>query len=153
MSTLPPNDSLRRILLIDDSPIALRSLRTVLSLHPAWEIVGEAASGPDGLALFQQKNPDVVIVDFQMPGMSGIEVGREIRKSRAKVLLILFTLHMGSELERMAAEAGFDTVLSKSAPYPIVAIIEKMRADRSSAEQMQDTVHATDGEKAGRRSR
>ena len=119
----------QRILLIDDSPIALKALRTVLGLRPSWEIVGEAESGKQGLELFGQKNPNVVIVDFQMPGMNGMEVGREIRWSGSKVLLILFTLHAGPEVERMAAEAGFDAVLSKSAPYPIVAIIERMQND------------------------
>ena len=116
-----------RILLIDDSPIALRALRTVLGLNPNWEIVGQAESGPEGLRLFRELQPDVVIVDFQMPGMTGIEVGREIRRTGSNVLLLLFTLHAGSHLDQTAKEAGFDGVFSKTAAYPIVAIIEKMR--------------------------
>src|SRR3954468_2248349 len=58
----------RRILLIDDSAIALKALRTVLGLHPTWEIVGKAENGQDGLRLFREKDPHVVILDFQMPG-------------------------------------------------------------------------------------
>lgn len=150
MSTTSRTDSRRRILLIDDSPIALKALRTVLALHPDWDIVGEAENGPDGLELFRRVNPDVVIVDFQMPGMTGIEVGRRIRKKGAKVLLILFTLHVGAELESMAAEAGFDAVLSKAAPYPIVAIIEKMRADGSQARQDANSLKAEKAESGAR---
>jgi len=116
-----------RILLIDDSPIALRALRTVLGLNTNWEIVGQAENGHEGLRLFRDLQPDVVIVDFQMPGMSGIEVGREIRRTGSSVLLLLFTLHAGSHLDQVAREAGFDGVFSKTAAYPIVAIIEKMR--------------------------
>ncbi len=119
----------RRILLIDDSPIALKALKTVLGLHPSWEIVGEAENGPNGLALFHEKNPNIVIVDFQMPGMNGIEVGREIRRTGSRVLLILFSLHTGAEVERLATEAGFDAVLSKSTPFPIVGIVERISAD------------------------
>lgn len=129
----------RRILLIDDSVVALKALRTVLGLHPSWQIVGEAENGPAGLALFRETNPNVVIIDFQMPGMTGIEVGREIRRSDADVLMILFTLHAGAEVERMASEAGFDAVMSKSAPYPIVAIIEKMKAERPQRTRLQET--------------
>jgi two-component system response regulator AlgR len=118
----------RRILLIDDSPVALKALKTVLGLHQDWEIVGEAENGLKGLDLFHQRNPDVVIVDFKMPGINGLEVGREIRRVSAAVLLILFTLHAGAQMESMAKDAGFDAVLSKAAPFPIVGIIEMMRA-------------------------
>ena len=76
--------------------------------------------------MFRDLHPDVVIVDFQMPGMSGIDVGREIRRTGSNVLLFLFTLYAGSQLDHAATEAGFDGVFSKNAAYPIVAIIEKM---------------------------
>ncbi len=115
-----------KILLIDDSPVALRSLRTVLGLNPNWMIVGEAESGSEGLRMFRETTPDVVIVDFQMPGMNGLEVAKEIRKANVPVRLFLFTLHAGTELEMLAKEAGFDGVFSKAAPYPIVAIIEQI---------------------------
>jgi hypothetical protein len=59
------------------------------------------------------------------------------------VLLILFTLHAGGEMERMATEAGFDAVISKSAPYPVVAIIEKMKATRLST--LEDEIASRDG--------
>jgi len=66
-----------KILLIDDSPVALRALRTVLGLNPNWRIVGEAESGAEGLRMFRETAPDIVIVDFQMPGMNGLEVGKK----------------------------------------------------------------------------
>lgn len=105
----------------------MRALRTVLGLNPGWQIVGAAENGPEGLRMFRDLHPDVVIVDFQMPGMSGIDVGREIRRTGSNVLLFLFTLYAGSQLDHAAREAGFDGVFSKTAAYPIVDIIEKMR--------------------------
>ena len=119
-------DHNRRILLIDDSPAVLKAFRTVLSLHPSWEIVGEALNGMDGVALFRKLAPNVVILDYQMPGMTGVEVGRELRKIGFQGLLILFSLHAGPELNALAKEVGFDAVLPKNAPFPIVTIIEKM---------------------------
>jgi DNA-binding NarL/FixJ family response regulator len=93
--------------------------------------VGQAENGAEGLRLFRDLQPDVVIVDFQMPGMSGIDVGREIRRTGSNVLLFLFTLHAGSHLDLAAKEAGFDGVFSKTAAYPIVAIIEQMHPRNS----------------------
>ena len=124
-------DGARTILLIDDSRVTLKAIRTILELHPTWKVVGEAENGIQGLALYQQLRPDVVILDFQMPGMNGIEVGQEIRKIAPNALLILFSLHASKQLEDVAKAAGFDAVLSKGAPYPIVGIIEAMTSKES----------------------
>jgi DNA-binding response OmpR family regulator len=90
--------------------------------------VGEANNGEDGLELFRKTNPNVVIVDFQMPGINGIEVGRRIRQTDSETLLILFSMHVGQELEEFARAAGFDAVVSKGAPFPVVGVIEAMKA-------------------------
>jgi DNA-binding NarL/FixJ family response regulator len=119
----------RRILLIDDSPAVLKAFRTVLSLHPSWEIVGEASNGLDGIALYRALAPNVVILDYQMPGMTGVDVGLELRGMGFEGLLILFSLHAGPELNALAREVGFDAVLPKNAPFPIVTIIEKMSGE------------------------
>jgi len=67
-----------------------------------------------------------VIVDFQMPEMNGIEVGREIRRTNSQVLLILFSLHTGKQIEELAKASGFDAVVSKDTAFPIVGIIETL---------------------------
>ena len=118
----------RRILLIDDSPLVLKALRTVLELHPTWKIVGEAESGEEALELFQKTNADVVIVDFQMLGMNGVEVGRKIRRMNSETLLILFSMHVGQQLEVFARAAGFDAVVSKNEPFAVVEVIEAMKS-------------------------
>lgn len=126
----------------------MRALRAVLGLNPSWQIVGAAENGPEGLRLFGDLHPDVVIVDFQMPGMSGIDVGREIRRTGSKVLLFLFTLYAGSHLDHAAKEAGFDGVFSKTAAYPIVAIIEKMRPGELDASTESETMEVQGSTKA-----
>jgi len=131
-----------KILIIDDSPLALKSLRTIIELHPVWKIVGEAGNGRDGLAMFHQTQPTVVIVDFQMPGMNGIEVGREIRRTNSQALLILFSLHTGKQLEELAKAAGFDAVISKDTPFPIVGIIETLNMRTRHAEAVPSPIPA-----------
>jgi hypothetical protein len=61
--------------------------------------------------------------------MTGVDVGRELRKIGFQGLLILFSLHAGPELNALAKEVGFDAVLPKNAPFPIVTIIEKMSGE------------------------
>jgi DNA-binding NarL/FixJ family response regulator len=119
----------RRILLIDDSPLVLKALRTILELHPTWKIVGEANRGEDGLELFLKTNPNVVIIDFQMPGINGVEVGRRIRQTNSDALLILFSMRAEQQFEMFARASGFDAVVSKGAAFPIVGIIEAMKAE------------------------
>jgi DNA-binding NarL/FixJ family response regulator len=122
---------IRRILLVDDNPTVLRAFKTVLSLKPSWEIVGEALSGAEGLALFRKLAPNVVIVDYHMPDMTGVEMGRQLRAMGFTKLLILFSLHAGKELNTIAQQVGFDAVLPKNTPFPIVTIIDKMQGDMS----------------------
>jgi two-component system nitrate/nitrite response regulator NarL len=122
---------IRRILLVDDNPTVQRSFKTALSLKSSWEIVAEALNGARGLALFRKLAPNVVIVDYHMPDMTGVELGRQLRAIGFTELLILFSLHAGKELNTIAQQVGFDAVLPKNTPFPIVTIIEKMKGEMS----------------------
>lgn len=62
-----------QILVADDHPLYRRGLRNLLSALPDIEVVGEARTGEEAVALAEQLQPDVIIMDLQMPGMSGIE--------------------------------------------------------------------------------
>jgi CheY-like chemotaxis protein len=128
---VPLLENNRRILLIDDNPTVLKAFSTILELHPSWEVIGKALNGIEGIALFKAFAPNVVVVDYQMPGMTGIDVGRQLRKMGFQGLLILFSLHAGNELDILAEKVGFDAVLPKTTPYPIVGIIEKMQGNMS----------------------
>jgi CheY-like chemotaxis protein len=91
------------------------------------EVVGKVLNGVEGIALFRAIRPNVVVVDYQMPVITGSDVGRELRKMGFNGLLILFSLHAGSEIEVLAKEVGFDAVVPKTTSHPIVTIIEKMQ--------------------------
>jgi DNA-binding NarL/FixJ family response regulator len=79
-----------RVLLVDDDAAFLESLEALLASDPRLEIVGKALSGAEALEIAAANEPDVVVVDVRMPGMSGIECGRLIRErdSHARVILI-----------------------------------------------------------------
>jgi response regulator RpfG family c-di-GMP phosphodiesterase len=73
-----------RFLIVDDNDLVRQSLRTVLQANPEWEIVGEASNGQDALEIFKTSHPNVVILDFQMPGMNGIETAHAFWKLRLR---------------------------------------------------------------------
>lgn len=80
-----------RVLIVDDSAIIRRLLTDALSADPAIEVVGIAANGKIALAKIPMLKPDLVTLDMEMPEMDGLETLTEIRKSHAKLPVIMFS--------------------------------------------------------------
>jgi DNA-binding NarL/FixJ family response regulator len=125
-----------RFLIVDDNDLVRQSLRTVLQANPEWEIAGEASNGQDALEIFKTSRPNLVILDFQMPGMNGIETARRILEIAPAMPIVLFTQHASAELEKHARAAGIRSVVSKTDTFPMVGIIEALLgpADRPPAD-------------------
>ncbi|MGD0425223.1 MAG: response regulator transcription factor [Candidatus Acidiferrales bacterium] len=115
-----------RFLIVDDSELVRKSLRTVLQANPDWEICGEAADGESAVDMFKELHPNIVILDFQMPGMNGIETARRMAEIAPAVPIVLFTQHASTDLERHAREAGIRSVVSKTNAFPMVGMIEAL---------------------------
>lgn len=127
-----------RFLIVDDSELVRRSLRTVLQANPEWEICGEAADGISAVEMFKELRPNVVILDFQMPGINGIETARRMAEIAPAVPVVLFTQHASADLERHAHEVGIRSVVSKTNAFPMVGMIEALLSPA-------DTKDGTDG--------
>ncbi len=100
-----------RILIADDEAIRLITLRTQLATL-GMEVVGEATTGREAVALARETAPDLVILDIKMPEMDGIEAAREISRARA-VPIILLTAYSDQVLVERAAAAGVFAYLVK----------------------------------------
>ncbi len=100
-----------RILIADDEAIRLITLRTQLATL-GMEVVGEATTGREAVALARETAPDLVILDIKMPEMDGIEAAREISRARA-VPIILLTAYSDQTLIERAAAAGVFAYLVK----------------------------------------
>ncbi len=87
---------------------------------------GEAANGLSGIEMFKNLQPDIVILDFQMPGISGLETARRMTAISAAIPIIMFTQHASAELELHAREAGIRAVTSKTNAFAMVGIVEKL---------------------------
>jgi DNA-binding NarL/FixJ family response regulator len=115
-----------RFLIVDDSDLVRRSLRMVLQANPDWEICGEAADGVSAVEMFKELRPNIVILDFQMPGINGIETARRMAEIAPAIPVVLFTQHASADLERHALEVGIRSVVSKTNAFPMVGMIESL---------------------------
>jgi DNA-binding NarL/FixJ family response regulator len=84
-----------------------RVVNTVAKLlEGSFEIVGEASDGMNALETILKLDPDVAVLDISMPGMSGIEVARELRKHRANTKVVFLTVHEDSDILATCLAAG-----------------------------------------------
>jgi two-component system, LytTR family, response regulator len=93
-----------RILIVDDEPIARRVLREELEIMPGVDLIGEADSGSAALRKIDKERPDLVLLDLQMPGMTGFEVVRSLRQSDHLPVFVIVTAFDQYAIE--AFEAG-----------------------------------------------
>ncbi len=102
-----------RLLLVDDHELVRAGLRTFLGLQPDIEVVGEAASGEQALALVPRLAPDIVLLDLVLPGLSGLEVVRRLRAAHPAVKVIVLTSYAGEDSVLPAVRAGVAGYLLK----------------------------------------
>ena len=95
-----------RILIVDDQALFREGLRTLLSVQPDFEIVGEAGNGEEGLKMAVQTRPDVVLMDLRMPLMDGVKTTERIKSSLPACRVIVLTTFDDDELVFDGLRAG-----------------------------------------------
>jgi len=105
-----------RILIADDHPVVQDGLVAVLSTQPDFEIVGRAVNGVEVLRMVEIHNPDIVLLDLEMPEMDGIEALQHLRVDHPQVKAIAFTAFDTDERIVGAVKAGAKGYLLKGAP-------------------------------------
>jgi DNA-binding NarL/FixJ family response regulator len=103
-----------KILIVDDSAVVRHSLRSCIEQNPKVIVCGEAENGQVAIDKFKELNPDVVILDWQMPVMNGLEAARRIAQLAPNARMALLTLHSEDEILRAAQAVGIHRVFSKS---------------------------------------
>lgn len=106
------------VLIVDDNSMIRSLLRSCFQNSADWNVCGEAENGKMAVEKVEELHPDIVLLDFEMPVMNGLEAARQIARMAPKTALIMFTLHASTELTRLASEAGIKSVLSKSDVRP-----------------------------------
>jgi DNA-binding NarL/FixJ family response regulator len=106
-----------RILIVDDHPVVRHGLRNMLSMHPDFEIVGEAEDGAQVYPLLAANKTDVILLDIQMKGQSGIDVARLVLQSYPQVKIIILTTYDDEIYLEQGLEAGVHGYLLKSVSH------------------------------------
>ncbi len=105
-----------RILLADDHPVVRDGLVAILSTQPDFEIVGEAGNGRSAVQLAQESQPDLILLDLEMPEMDGVETLQALREANPAVKVIVFTAFDTDERILTAVQAGAQGYLLKGVP-------------------------------------
>ena len=104
------------ILLVDDQPLFREGLRTLLSVHPDFEVVGEAGNGEEAIRLVRSLLPSVVLMDLQMPVLDGVAATRSLHEEQPDCRVIVLTTFDDDEMVFDGLRAGAVGYLLKDAP-------------------------------------
>jgi DNA-binding NarL/FixJ family response regulator len=105
-----------RLGVVDDHPVVREGLVAMLHTQPDFEIVGEAGTGPEAVELVAARDPDVLLLDLELPGLDGVGVLRRLAETGARTRTIVFTVFDTDERIIAAVEAGAAGYLLKGVP-------------------------------------
>jgi chemotaxis response regulator CheB len=111
-----------RVLLVDDQPVVRRGLRVLFRLEPDLQVVGEASTGTEALALAQTLTPDVVLMDIEMPEMDGIEATAALRRVVPQSAVVILSIHDDAQTHGRAQEAQAARVCGEAWRHPDAAL-------------------------------
>jgi len=113
-----------RVVVADDHGVVREGLRALLSAVPGYELVGTAATGPEAVRVAVTHRPDVLVMDIQMPGLSGIDATREVGRLAPDVAVLVLTMFDDDESVFAAMRAGaLGYVLKGADPEDVVRAI------------------------------
>lgn len=102
-----------RILVADDSPAIRKCLRGLLDHHEDWQVIDEATNGKEAIEHFQKTRPDLIVIDFQMPEMNGLDAARHIVDLSPKTPILMVTIHLSKQLSEEARKVGIRGACAK----------------------------------------
>ncbi len=125
-----------KILVVDDNPSVRAALRMCFKTKTDWIVCGEAENGYDAIELARRVKPDVVLLDYAMPMMNGLEAARTLSALAPKCAILMYTMFATSDLSELASAAGVRAVLSKEVNGigAVMEAIEAIASDNADAE-------------------
>jgi two-component system invasion response regulator UvrY len=116
-----------RILVVDDNPAVRHYLRAILEQQSAWQVCDEARTGGEALQRVQKSPPpDLILMDFQMPDLNGLDVAQQIAQLFPKIPILLVTIHLSTQLAEAAKRVGVRGACAKTDVGSIVQAVEAL---------------------------
>ena len=125
-----------RVLIVDDVPQVRRELRTLLPLLDAIEIVGEAENGQSAIEMAEALQPDVILMDVEMPIVDGLTATRSIKQQcpQCPPRVVILSIHNDEAVRAKAQLAGADDFVDKGAPLAaLLQAIQNISTERTSS--------------------
>jgi two-component system invasion response regulator UvrY len=113
-----------RILLVDDNPSVRYYLKAILEQQSAWRVCGEARTGAEALQKVLEAPPDLILLDYQMPDLNGVDLARKITELFPTIPILLVTLHLSKQLADAARLAGVRGACAKQDIGSVVEAVE-----------------------------
>ena len=107
-----------RVLIVDDQEPFRLAARMVVELTDGFDVVGEAESGEDSVTMAAELQPDLVLMDVNLPGINGLDATRQILSASETVIVMLLSTYEEAEYAPRAAECGAATYIPKSSFGP-----------------------------------
>jgi DNA-binding NarL/FixJ family response regulator len=117
---------IKTILVVDDSPDVRHVVRTFLERDATFKVCGEAGDGPEAIKKAQLLTPDLVLLDFLMPGMNGIDVANVLRQLLPKTKIAIFSNYTDDFGARLSSAVGIDAVLAKGSLADMAKSLKKL---------------------------
>ena len=118
------------VVLVDDHPIVLAGLKSIIENSDDFTLKGDASSGTQGLALITETRPDLAVIDLSMPGMGGVELVRAVGKAVPSVMVLVLTVHEEPAYVQQVMKAGSrGYVLKRSAAEELLRALRAVVAN------------------------
>jgi len=113
-----------RILVVDDNPAVRSYLRSILEQQTAWQVCDEARTGAEAIRRVKNAPPDVILLDFQMPDLNGLDVAQQISQLFPQIPILMVTIHLSNQLADAARKAGIRGACAKQDVGSIVQAVD-----------------------------
>ncbi|MCD6102425.1 MAG: response regulator [Thermotogaceae bacterium] len=114
----------KKVLVVDDSPLVRRLIKKALSQHTDFSVVGEASNGQEAVELYEKLRPDVITLDVTMPVKDGLQAAKEILDKGSQTKILLLSAMGDDDLLKQASSIGIEHSLQK--PFKADQLLEAL---------------------------
>jgi DNA-binding NarL/FixJ family response regulator len=115
----------------DDNPAIRRCLRGLLDQHADWLVCDEASNGKEAVERFKTTKPDLLVIDFQMPEMNGLDAARRIFALSPRTAILMVTIHTSKQLNEEARKVGIRGACAKADINSVVDAVGALLRDET----------------------